>query len=145
MIHALRHHHHGAPLHKRLFLWFAFVILVTAAIVGAALRMTSGESGWRKEVERARTYVGHRFAESWDDPQARLRVARAFSDELDLDLVVRDQAGVVIMAVGQPCLEPHAIVPVTRAGQVLGKVDFCMTRLITAGARGRPGSRSSWG
>lgn len=126
--HALRHHHHAPPLHKRLFLWFAVIILVTAGIVGAAMRLTSRESGWRKEVDRARTYVAHRFAESWDDPQATLRVARAFSDDLDLDLVVRDPAGSVIMAVGQPCLEPHATVPVTRAGQVVGKVDFCMSR-----------------
>ncbi|MBI5532484.1 MAG: HAMP domain-containing histidine kinase [Deltaproteobacteria bacterium] len=90
--------------------------------------MMLDESPWKQEVARARTFVGNRFAEVWEDPAARARLAEAFYHDLDVDIVVRDEAGAVLAAAGGKCPRGEVSVPVLRDGRRIGTVAVCMAR-----------------
>jgi signal transduction histidine kinase len=117
-----------APLHRRIFGIFTLTIAATAAIGLLLMRAAGGGAAWRVEVERARTFMAHRFAEAWDDPAARERVTRGFAQDLDIDLVVRDSRGSIVSSAGEPCSHPLAPIAIERDGQPLGTATVCLTR-----------------
>jgi signal transduction histidine kinase len=122
------HAREPATLQKRLFVFFSLTILVTAVVVSVVIHAGSGESGWKQEVERARSFVAHRFEEAWDTAGERTRLAQGFASDLDIDLIVTDASGGVVASAGFPCARPQATIPVERNGQRLGTVMVCMGR-----------------
>ena len=124
----------GARLHRRLFLTFGMTILVSAGLIFGLVHAMSGDPSWRREAERARVFVAHRFAESWSDRGARARLAQSTAADLDVDLTLYDNAGTEIGAAGMArCDAPKIIVPVAQGGQALGSVGICATRHGSAG------------
>jgi signal transduction histidine kinase len=117
----------GARLHRRLFLWFGVSILVTGLTVGAVVNLVGG-SAWQRESERVRTFVAHRFAETWDAPAERRSLAEGMARDLALDVAVLDARGNVLERAGEPCARAEWALPVERAGERLGEVRLCAWR-----------------
>ncbi|MGZ3461623.1 MAG: two-component sensor histidine kinase, partial [Archangium sp.] len=78
-----------ANLRRRLFAWFGISILTTGLVVGTVMNLLGGPS-WRQESERAHTFVSHRLAEVWDDPTRRDALVRSVSQDLGVDVELRD-------------------------------------------------------
>ena len=116
-------------LHRQLFLTFGFTILVTAGVVFGVMHALGGESSWRRDFERGRTWVGHVFAVSWDNPGERDRLAQDAATDLDVDLTLSDRDAHEIGSAGLArCDQPRMNVPVVRNGEVLGSVGICWQR-----------------
>ncbi len=122
-------HHHGrrrnprnllrARLRGRMFVWFGATILATAAITSLVSNLTGGQFSWRKELERAKTLVGHELGDTWDDPVARERRARRLAQDLTLDVTLTDVSGAPLLVVGRRCDKPLLTAPVDGKGKVL--------------------------
>lgn len=141
------HHAHGGPPHRRrfrmsplayyvrsrlrrrLFVWFGITIVLSGIVGAMVVGGLSGSHGaWRDSIDRATGFVGHRFAEVWDDPQARDHLARAAAEELRLGIELRDVEGSVIARFGDECrTRQEWSAPVERAGERLGSIDACLT------------------
>jgi signal transduction histidine kinase len=118
-----------ASLRRRLFVWFGISILTTGLVVGTVMSVMGGlmgESSWRQEAERARTFVSNRFAEVWDDPARRDALVRSVAEDLRVDVELRDASGALLVRTGKAC-PPHAelSVPVERGGVKLGTARAC--------------------
>jgi two-component system OmpR family sensor kinase len=75
------------------------------------------------------TFAGDRFGHVWDDAKERDDLARAMVRDLDVDLVVRDAAGVTLASYGpKACTSPAATIAVRRDGASLGTVGICADR-----------------
>ncbi|HYO52349.1 MAG TPA: two-component sensor histidine kinase, partial [Archangium sp.] len=135
----MRHHWRGpmsrlgnfirARLRRRLFVWFGISILTTGLVVGSVMSVMGGLMGspsWRQEAERARTFVSNRLAEVWDDPARRDALVRSVSEDLHVDVELRDTSGALLVRTGEPC-PPHAelSVAVERGGVKLGTARAC--------------------
>ncbi len=119
-------HYFRFHLRRRLFFWFAFIVLLTAGAVATMAGLTSsGDGSWRLQVERARTWVGHQFASTWDDPARREMFARQTAEDLAVDLELFDASGGSLEKIGQPCAHGNFDIPVDRAGARLGTVRVC--------------------
>ena len=72
-----------ARLQRRLFVWFGVAILVSGIAFTAVLFAFSAGSGvgFSRDMGKLRFYVGNRFAEVWDEPEARAAIDR-FLDAL---------------------------------------------------------------
>ncbi|MCY1080386.1 ATP-binding protein [Archangium sp. miwbw1] len=119
-----------ARLRRRLFLWFGVSILTTGLVVSTVMSLMGGLMGeggpWRQEVSRARTFVSNRLAEVWDDPVRRDALVRSVSDDLLVNVELRDASGALLVRAGGPC-HPHAemSMPVERNGVRLGTAKAC--------------------
>lgn len=113
-------------LRRRLFFWFAAVILLTAATVGTMAAILSDQSGWMKQMERGKAFAGHQFEKVWDDPVARTAFATQTAQDLGIDLELFDAQGhpMLIVGSGQQCLK-GVDVPVARGAQTLGLARAC--------------------
>lgn len=115
-----------APLHRRIFGWFA-VAIAMSMLVGASVSHLLG-NGFR---ESHRTYLGaqrvmaNRFAEIWDDSARRHTLAAELGSEVDLDVTIRDASGAQLDTVGETCVHPSAALQVVRGSEPLGRVDLC--------------------
>ncbi|MEO6419946.1 MAG: two-component sensor histidine kinase, partial [Polyangiaceae bacterium] len=113
----------GARLHRRLFLTFGFTILFSAGLVFSLMHALGGEQSWHRELERARTFIGDRFEDVWDDPVRRDKLAQSMATDLDVDLKMLDPSGKELGAAGRiPCEQSKLSVPIERGGQLLGSV-----------------------
>ncbi|MFO0659164.1 MAG: HAMP domain-containing sensor histidine kinase [Polyangiaceae bacterium] len=120
LAHYLRGH-----MQRRLFAWFTATILIAAVVVGA-LSWALGNSPWRQEMMRTKTFVSRRFAHLWDDPPERDRFAKSIAEEMDLDVNVLDTTRRPIAMFGEPCKPHNAIeTQVVRKGELLGFVTVC--------------------
>lgn len=145
-----RHHHHRRPprgagalthwvrakLHRRIFVWFGASIVMSSASVWLVLSLASAPyGGWHEDFERFQHFVGGQYAQVWDDPDARDAMARSTSEQLDVEVVLRDARGDVISAFGtRDCRRPRFEAPVERGGSQVGTVEVCAER-----AQPRPG------
>ncbi|HEX2574350.1 MAG TPA: HAMP domain-containing sensor histidine kinase [Polyangia bacterium] len=101
-------------LYARIYLHF----LIMLVVVGP-LSLGIFATGWRgafirASAERLAAHAASEVGDHWDDPAARLRTIRRLSDELNLDITVRDGAGRLLVAVG-----PELPAPYGRDRQVL--------------------------
>jgi signal transduction histidine kinase len=82
---------------------------------------------YQEDWERFRSYVGERFADAWDDPAARDRLARETANDLRVDVRLLDAHGVEIAAFGEhPCLSPRFVTAARRDGEPpVGEVWIC--------------------
>lgn len=149
--HRHRWHRHGGPhrfrggslaywvrsrLRRRIFWWFGVTILLSGLVGGAMVGVLSDSRGaWRESLDRATVFVGRRFAEVWDEPAERDRLARAAAEELRLSIVLRDASGAELSRFGGTCLPRHASfeAPVERDGQRLGELSACLVDAPHAG------------
>ncbi|WP_437299103.1 ATP-binding protein [Sorangium sp. So ce426] len=126
----------SARLHRRIFMWFGATILITAlaavATIGAIDRV--GNSGWRREHARAQSFVAHGFERVWADPAARDTLARAFAEDLEIDLELVDATGRRLARYGQPCRAQTLVAPVRDEGGPLGTVLLCPARGRSGGS-----------
>lgn len=116
-------------LRRRIFWWFGVTILLSGLVGGAMVGMLSdGRNAWRDSVDRATAFVGHRFAEVWDDPVARDRLAASAAEELRLEIVLHDAAGRELARFGDACLPRYDRweAPVERDGVRLGGLSACL-------------------
>jgi two-component system OmpR family sensor kinase len=117
-------------LRRRIFWWFGVTILISGLVGGTMVGLLSDTRGaWRDAVDRATVFVGHRFAEVWDDPVAREHLARAAAEELQLEIVLHDVDGATLVRFGEACEPRHGDfrAPVERDGQRLGELTACFT------------------
>lgn len=148
-----RYHHHlqggphcarGGPLaywvrsrlRRRIFWWFGVTILLSGLVGGAMVGLLSDTRGaWRDSIDRATVFVGHRFAEVWDDPAARDRLARSAAEELRLSIVLYDAEGRELARFGGECQPRHGgfEAPVEREGRHLGELSACLVEPPHAG------------
>lgn len=119
-----------ASLRRKIFFGFGAAIVITGLVVSGGLTLLGGGTPtWRTETERVRTFVSHSFAGTWSDPAHRDALARDLAKDLDLDLVVTDAAGKVIVQQGpETCRQASMTAPVTRDGVLVGSVQICSDR-----------------
>ncbi|MBX7191559.1 MAG: HAMP domain-containing histidine kinase [Sandaracinaceae bacterium] len=122
-------HYVRARLHRRLFLWFGASIAMTGATVVVVLSLFfPAERDPREQYARLQTFVGHRFAEVWDEPVRRAALAEAMADELDVGIRLADAHGIPMGDYGPLRCDgtPHFVAPVAIATEpVLGEVAIC--------------------
>ncbi|MEP7124458.1 MAG: HAMP domain-containing sensor histidine kinase [Byssovorax sp.] len=122
-----------ARLHRRMFLWFGATILFTgmavAFVMGAA---GGGATGWKREAARAHNLVGDVFAGAWDSPQQRDALARTVSQDLDATVILESASGVALASYGGACGGKPMTLPITRGGEILGRVSICADRYRTS-------------
>jgi two-component system OmpR family sensor kinase len=123
-------HYVRSRLHRRLFLWFGASIIVTGAVVAVVAHLVFGgaDGGWRRSVERGKTFVEHQLADSWDDPSRRDAFARGLSRDLGLSVVLEGPRGELIGAFGPACLHPDVVTPVRRDERLLGTAKLCLAK-----------------
>ncbi len=123
-------HYVRARLRRRIFVWFGVTIMLSGLVGASMVGLLSDSRGaWRDSVERATTFVGHRFGEVWNDPAARDHLARSAADELRLRIELRDTEGRSLARFGEEC---HGVAgefsaPVEHEGRNVGRVDACLT------------------
>lgn len=119
------------PLHHRLFAWFGASILLTALAAGASFAVVAhfSESEWKQDFERVRTFAGHVFAERWEDPAERDRLAQMVATDLNVEVILEDERGTVLSSHGPRCRSKNQwTLAVTREGDRLGTARFCANR-----------------
>jgi signal transduction histidine kinase len=119
-----------ASLRRKIFFGFGAAIVITGMVVSGGLTLLGGGTPtWRTETERVRSFVSHSFAGTWSDPTHRDALARDLAKDLDLDLVVTDATGKVIVQQGpETCKQASMTAPVMRDGVLLGSVQICSDR-----------------
>ena len=132
-----RRHRHGkgnllgrfvrARMHRRIFLWFGATILVTGLIVMSVMSIVGASNGWKRDVERFRTFVAGRFERVWDSPAERDELARAVSRDLETDLTLVDDKGQAIATYGDACTRGMSA-PIVRDGKQIGSAMACLRR-----------------
>ena len=110
----------------RIFGWFGLGILLTGAVVALVFHAL-GSGGWPEDVARLRVFAAGQFAEAWDAPARRDKLAADASRDFELRLVIRDAAGRELSSVGGVCAGRSFRLPVARNGETLGTVDICPT------------------
>jgi signal transduction histidine kinase len=115
-------------LHRRLFLWFGLSIVLTGAAMGFVMHTVGGgEFGWKKTMERGRTFIAGQYRDVWDDPARRSALTNAMARDLQLGIVVHDASGNLLEAAG-PCEKRDIRTEVKRGPVVLGTVFVCTPR-----------------
>lgn len=118
-------------LRRRLFVWFGVTILLSGLVGAGMVGLLSGSRGaWHDSIDRATVFVGHRFAEVWDDPAARDHLARSAADELGLGIELLDAGGHSLARFGDACgssFSGQFTAPVARGDQRLGRIEACLT------------------
>lgn len=119
-----------ARLHRRIFMWFGASIILTLAAVWVVMSLFIPEGRYREDWERFRSYVGERFADVWDSPAERDRLAEETSTHLRMDVRLVDHSGVEIASFGErPCDEPRFIALVRHGNEpARGEVWVCPSR-----------------
>ncbi|MRG97052.1 HAMP domain-containing sensor histidine kinase [Polyangium spumosum] len=127
-----------ARLQRRLFVWFGVAILVSGVAFSLVMLLVSAPGGpaWARELSRARTFVGGRFGEVWDDGRAREALARSMAQDLEVSVILRDTSGAELEAFGGACGRKAWTLeaPVTRGSERLGAVTICAERPRAHGA-----------
>lgn len=114
-------------LRRKVFLWFGAAILLSGLVSGLAGWLTGGRA-WRAQQERAAEFLAVRFAEVWEDPVARRRLAEEAAEALRATVVLTEPSGTELVRVGEPCRRGERSIAVTRAGVELGRLSGCWQR-----------------
>lgn len=106
-----------ARMHRRIFAWFGASILMSGAAAWVVLSLVAPDDGrWREDWDRLRAFVGERYADVWDDPAARDRLAREMSGDLRLDVRLLDERGATLASFGEHgCERPGFVTEVRSA------------------------------
>ena len=124
-----------ARMHRRIFMWFGATILLSFLLAAVSMRFTFGEPGWKRDWDRARSFVGHRYGDVWADPAARSRLTHATAGELDANVTALDDHGAVLDAVGPRCKRPTVVPVKDDVGRDVGTVEICAAHPQGVGLR----------
>lgn len=118
-----------ARLQRRLFFWFGASIVASVAAAAVTIHFAApGPPRWRAAREGLTRFVAARFAEVWDEPPRRARLARQLATELQLGVSLRGFDGAPLDRAGRRCRGHfHLETAVRRGGRVLGRLDVCAT------------------
>jgi two-component system OmpR family sensor kinase len=118
----------GAPLHRRLFWWFGFTILMMGAVTSTVVWLVTpagGDDDWR----RVQTFTSGRFRVVWNDAAARAELVTAVAKELEVGIALEDAKGRPLERAGPDCHDRDLTVLVKDAtGAKLGEVHACLPR-----------------
>jgi two-component system OmpR family sensor kinase len=115
-------------LHRRLFLWFGLSIVLTGAAMGFVMHTVGGgEFGWKKTMDRGRTFLASQYREVWNDPVRRSALTNSIARDLQMGVVVEDANGNLIEAAG-PCHKKDIHTRVANGAETLGMVHVCTPR-----------------
>lgn len=118
-------HYVGARLHRKLFMAMGLAIFSTILACGAILHFFA-DSPWRsnglKDIER---FFSARFAEVWEIPEARNRLAAESAQTFHVGVVLLDNRGHTIGRFGEKCDGPQFSFQVLDGVQHLGDVGVC--------------------
>ncbi|MBK8258498.1 MAG: HAMP domain-containing histidine kinase [Polyangiaceae bacterium] len=116
-----------ARLHRRIFAWLGISILFMAFVLFAISaffdRLTG--SGYRREMDRANTFIAHQFTKVWDDPKARNALAEDIARDFDVRVEMRDTLGASIEPFSDFCKKPVFSAQINREGTQAGEVRLC--------------------
>lgn len=126
-----------ARLRRRLFMWMGGTVLFSTLVAGLSMAVLTrfDDSGWRRDYESARLWVGVQFADRWNDPVARSAYAHEASEALGVSLELLGPDGRSLELIGPRCHRGAVDAPVLAkpGGQMLGTVRACwMPRHTTA-------------
>jgi two-component system OmpR family sensor kinase len=114
-------------LQRQLFWWAGITILLTGAVTVGVLHLVAQESPFRGGFERtALAFVGSRFEDVWERPEARRALARELSEKFRVSVTVSDAAGRELEQFGGGCSYAAPDIDVARAGQKVGQVQLCL-------------------
>jgi two-component system OmpR family sensor kinase len=118
-------HYVGARLHRRLFMAMGWAIFSTILACALILHFFA-DSPWRrdglKDIER---FFSARFAEVWEEPAARSRLATDAAQTFRVGLSLLDEKGQALGHFGAKCKGTQFSFPVTEGGRHLGQVGVC--------------------
>lgn len=118
-------HYVGARLHRKLFMAMGLAIFSTILACALILHFFA-DSTWRgdglKDIER---FFSARFAEVWEEPTARSRLAADASQAFRVGVVLTDAHGQTIGTFGGKCERIPFSFPVLEGSRRLGEVGVC--------------------
>ena len=131
----MRHHHwrrHRGRLAKQIYLHILGVLIIFA--VGSGFLFATGfrSEFLHRSTDRLTRHAAHYVADRWDDPVQRDQIMHHLSDDLGLDLKLRDISGNVIQIVGEEHSHPVASQVVMRRNthEVLGTLEAAPMRRL---------------
>ncbi len=120
----------GSRLQRRLFVWFALTVLLTAAAAAGAtwvaLRLLHPDLA--RGPERQRRVVVQRLVQAWADPERRLAVVRDLQEQFGDGVHLRDAWGHDLVSIGGPCDYGPPTLPILTGDRVLGHLEVCGPR-----------------
>lgn len=126
-------------LRRRIFMWFASGILLTAlavvVVMSALVRLD--EPQWARSFRQGTAWFAEQFAVDWDQPAQREARARSAAGALGLDLELRDRSGQRLLLVGEECVHHPVDTAVRREGAIIGSIRACFQPM--------PGAQWRWG
>ena len=127
-----RWHRHRGRLAKRIYLHTLGALIVFA--IGSSVLFATGfrSEFLHRSTDRLTRHASHYVAAQWDDPVQREQIMHHLSDDLGLDLTLRDVSGNVILRVGDEHPHPLASQPVMRRNshEVLGTLEAAPMRRL---------------
>lgn len=118
-------HYVGARLHRKLFMAMGLAIFSTILACGVILHFFA-ESPWRsgglKDIE---AFFSARFAEAWEEPETRSRLATESAQAFHVELLLSDNQGQKLGSFGGACEDVQLTFPVTDGTRLLGAVGVC--------------------
>jgi len=121
-----------SQLRRRLFVAFGAAITVTGLVASLVTGALSDRGSWRSQRTRMERFAGARFAEVWEQPDARAGLASAVAGELRLRVELRDRDGRTLLlrapageaeaGCAHPALRSRVVGP---GGATLGEARFC--------------------
>jgi signal transduction histidine kinase len=87
-------------LYTRIYWHFILVLVMVAGVMSFLFTTGFRAAVLREYSEKLAAHTSMLLAPMWSDPRARERMVRHLSEELDLDLTVRETDGRLILAVG---------------------------------------------
>lgn len=119
-------HFFGSRMHRRIFLWFGFTIVIAVAATFTTARFLDDGPRWKDDFARVSAFVSDEFSTVWTDPAARLALAEEAHEKFAVSVTLRDAGGGELSRVGPPC--PHhtfLAAPVRVADEAVGTVEVC--------------------
>lgn len=123
-----------ARLSRVIFMWFAFTIVASVAVMWAAggivLQMREGTSRWEEEMSRVSAYASRVLAPAWDDPERRAELVDAATEDFDMHARLVDTEGMVLHQTPgwKACTGFDYGFPIRRGEERLGTFEVCNPR-----------------
>jgi two-component system OmpR family sensor kinase len=111
-------------LQRRIFLWFAISIAMTAAVV-SLVSYHSGSLYGPAGYDRVRVFVTNQFSAVWEQPERRDALAASMNRDLGLNVRLADPGGATLVAFGDACGKGALGGNIEQEGRLLGRVEVC--------------------
>lgn len=117
------------PLRRRLFVWFAVAILMSAVAGAGVASLFWFLNHHDHRPHPIELFAAARVAEQWQNPSARTAILKDIGENLSIGAELRDSSGKVLEAHGHDCGPRMETVPVRDVhGAELGELAMCPPR-----------------